>query len=156
MSRIGRAFTFVETMIVVLIIGILAAVVVPRFAGVSEDARSSAAQGALGSVRTSIAGFRTRAVISGSDPFPTLAQLVSPGAVLQGDFPVNPYNGLSSVQQVSQGQASARSVSATETYGWNYFVDNSADPPVAVFYANTIDETRVSDGAGGVKTANEL
>jgi hypothetical protein len=47
-------------------------------------------------------------------------------------------------------------VVSPETYGWNYYVDNTATPPTAVFYANSEDITTASDGAGGFATANEL
>jgi len=151
-----NAFTLLEVMIVVVVLGVLAAVVIPRFGGITNEARSSALQGSLGGVRSSIASFRTRAVIDGSDPFPTLAQLTTPGDVLSGEIPVNPYNGLSNVQAVSAGAGASRTVSGTSSYGWNYYVDNSTSPPAAVFYANTDDQTSVGDGSGGLKTANEL
>lgn len=155
MSRI-RAFTLVEIMVVVVIMGILAAVVVPRFAVASDDARSAALESAVGGVRTSIAAFRTRAVMQGSDPFPTLAELTTTGAVLQQVLPANPYTKLSSVQAVSQAQADARAVVNEAAFGWNYYVDNTATPPRAVFYANCSDETSASDGAGGTLSANEI
>lgn len=141
---------------VVTIIGILAAVVVPKFAGVSDEARSSALEGAVGGVRASIASFRTRAVIAGSDPYPTVNQLTTSGAVIQGEMPINPFNQRSSIQAVSAQQAKARSVISPDTVGWNYFVDNASDPPQAIFYANSTDATTIPDGSGGTKTANQL
>jgi len=153
---LARAFTLLEVMVVIIVIGILAAVVVPRFGGVTEDAKSSALQGALGGVRSSIASFRAKAVISGTTSFPTTAQLTSVGTVVQQAIPKNPYNGLNTVQEVSTGAAAARTVSGADQYGWNYWVDNSSTPPQCVFYANTDAATTVSDGSGGFKGANEL
>jgi hypothetical protein len=58
------------------------------------------------------------------------------------------------VQAVSQGDAESRVVRNESSYGWNYFVDNEASPPVAIFYANSSDATTGADG--GADTANEM
>ena len=150
------AFTFVEVMIVVVIIGILAAIVVPQFGGMTSDARASAVQSALGGVRSGIAGYRAKQIISGADPYPTATQIATTGVVIQGDVPVNPWNNSSLIQEVSSSAAASRSVDGVEKFGWNYYMDNSANPPVAVFYANSEEETNVPDGSGGFKKANEL
>lgn len=152
----AAAFTFLEIMVVVVMIGILAAVVVPTFSGVTDDAKSSATQGVLGGVRSSIAGFRAKAVLAGTSPYPTLVQLTTIGTVVQDPLPANPFSKISGVQSVSKAQADARAVVNTSTYGWNYYVDNTADPASAVFYCNSSTKTNVSDGKGGYKTANQL
>jgi len=154
-SRTMRSgFSLIELMVVIVVMAILAAVVLPRFTGASDDARSAALQSAVQGVRSSIGAFRTRAVMAGADPFPTLAELTTQGTVLQSEFPVNPYNSLSTVQSVSEATADARGVSGAA--GWNYFVDNSSNPPKAVFYANSGDATNAPDGSGGTKNANEV
>lgn len=153
---LAAAFTFLEVMVVVVMIGILAAIVVPRFGGVTEDAKSSATQGVLGGVRSSIAAFRAKAVLAGTSPYPTLEEITTVGKVLQQEVPVNPFSGVGGVQTVSKAQADARAVINAGKVGWNYFVDNSADPPVAVFYANSSDETNVTNSKNGLKNANEL
>jgi type II secretory pathway pseudopilin PulG len=145
----------IEIVVVVLMIGILAAIVVPQFGGVTDDARSGACQGDLAGVRSGIAGFRSKAILAGTSPFPTMVQLSTTGTVLQSPMPVNPYNNLATIQAVTQAQATARTVIGT-TCGWNYFVDNTATPPVAIFYANSSAATTVSNGSGGFKTANQL
>lgn len=151
-----RAFTLLEVLIVVIILGILAAVVVPRFASASDDARTASLQSVLGGVRSSIASFRTRAVIAGEDPFPTLSELTETGTVLQNDLPANPFTGVSGVQSVSIAQAQARAVVNEQGVGWNYAVDNSSSPPMAIFYANCDDATTLEDDSGDSTPANEL
>lgn len=150
-----KAFTLVEVLIVVVILGVLAAVVVPKFATANDDAKTSAAQSTVAGVRSAIATYRTSAVIQGNAPYPTLAQL-GDGSVIRFDIPLNPFTGVGGIQSVGQAQADARGVSNQQRAGWNYFVDNSANPPTAIFYLNAADETTAADGSGGVLTANEL
>jgi prepilin-type N-terminal cleavage/methylation domain-containing protein len=151
-----RAFTFIEVAVVIIIIGILAAVVVPRFGTVTDEARTAAVQGTLGGVRASIAGFRTARVLAGGVPFPTLQELTTPGVVLDQVPPPNPFTGAAGVQTVSANQAAARSVSNTTQFGWNYYVNNAASPPVAIFYANSQDDTTLLAADGSARKASGL
>jgi len=52
-----RAFTLVEMLLVVTIIGILAALVIPKIVGRSEQARATAAHADLSSIKTALDAF---------------------------------------------------------------------------------------------------
>jgi general secretion pathway protein G len=54
-QKLSRAFTLVEMMLVVMIIGILAALVIPKIAGKSEQARVTAAHADIyGGIKTAL------------------------------------------------------------------------------------------------------
>ena len=56
--RGGRGFTLVEILIVVIIIGILAAIVIPQFSNASEDARTNSASTLRQTVRSQLQLYR--------------------------------------------------------------------------------------------------
>jgi general secretion pathway protein G len=55
-----RAFTLVEILIVVIILGILAAMIIPQFANASSDARETNLKTTLNNVRNSIEMFKAQ------------------------------------------------------------------------------------------------
>lgn len=69
-SRPG-GFTLVEILIVVVILGILAAVVVPQFASASQSAQSSSMQGSLQIIRSQIELYHAHH----DSTYPTIGQL---------------------------------------------------------------------------------
>lgn len=54
MSRAARAFTLIELMIVVSIIGILASIAVPKFSDLVRKSREGATKGNLGGLRSAL------------------------------------------------------------------------------------------------------
>jgi general secretion pathway protein G len=54
MNQQPRPFTFIEIMVVVIILGVLAAIVLPKFTGRTEEARLSAAQNQIGILATAL------------------------------------------------------------------------------------------------------
>src|SRR4030042_638609 len=50
----NEGFTFIEIMVVVIILGILAAIILPKFTGRTEEARKNAAQSQVGVFATAL------------------------------------------------------------------------------------------------------
>lgn len=94
MSR-ARAFTLVEILIVVVILGILAAIVVPQFASATEESKKKTTLHELEKLRRAVGVYQVRndnslpAVIEGDG---TWGPLIAAGEYLSG-APINPYVG---------------------------------------------------------------
>ncbi len=109
-TRKTSAFTLIEILIVVVILGILAAIVIPRFANASKDAKRAALSSQLNSVRAQIQLY----IIEHGDQKPpnlplnnwsdltnqTVFQGVNRGPYLPS-IPVNPLNGFTNVAVVN-------------------------------------------------------
>jgi prepilin-type N-terminal cleavage/methylation domain-containing protein len=65
-------FTLIELVIVIVILGILAAVAIPKYEDMREQARVATMKGQLGSIRSAIAIQYSRNALNGSAAFPTL------------------------------------------------------------------------------------
>jgi prepilin-type N-terminal cleavage/methylation domain-containing protein len=150
-----RAFTLIELIAVLVVLAILSGVALPKYFDYAERAKTSAVQGSLGGVRTALANFFANTSVEGEGRYPTLEELTTIGVVMQEGIPANPYNGLNSVLEADARDAEDRAIS-NSAGGWRYFVDNDADPPVAVFWANSDDETRVEGASGDLFDANDL
>ncbi len=95
-TRVRRAFTLIEILIVVVILGILAAIVVPQFTNASQDAQISNIRTQLQTIRSQIELYRVR----NNGAYPTFmvdqwTKLVSPDYLRAA--PVNPRTNSSTI-----------------------------------------------------------
>ncbi|MBX3357636.1 MAG: prepilin-type N-terminal cleavage/methylation domain-containing protein [Phycisphaeraceae bacterium] len=137
-TRVRKAFTLVEILIVVVILGILAAIVIPQFTNASQEAQIGNVQTQLQTIRSQVELFRVRN--NGTSPdlvsAPTntnlgdgFAELLEPpaiGGVAQQPYtrtaPINPRNKSSSVQAGTSplGATAAAMDPAAVADGWLY------------------------------------
>mgnify|MGYP001029059879 CR=1 FL=1 len=123
-----NAFSLVEMVIVVAMIGIVAALVIPSFNGQTLQAKEAAAKDDLRALRNAIEFYavRHRGVPPGYPDddrarAPTeaafRAQMSGPGRCLRA-MPENPFNDLDTMHII--GNSEAFPSDATGTYGWIY------------------------------------
>jgi general secretion pathway protein G len=123
--RNSKAFTLVEILIVVVILGILAAIVVPQFTNATQDAQAGNIKTQLSSLNSQIELFRAR-----TNAYPDFSDAGVWDAMVAGGYikaaPVNPYNNLSTVVV---GAADA-------THGWNW---NNTDNVLEACYFDEVN-----------------
>ena len=123
-----KGFSIVELMIVVAILGILAAIAVPAFQSHTTDAKSAAAKTNLHPLRATAELYAARHGAIGpgypaDDASQTAcwntfwAKIVRDGKYLQG-LPKNPFNKKQTILMVQNGESMPSA--ATGSYGWVY------------------------------------
>jgi general secretion pathway protein G len=122
MNVAKRAFTLLEILIVVVILGILAAIVLPNFSSATNDARAGNIEAQLASLQNSIELYRAQ----NNGAFPSFAGTTSRGwdELLAGDYikdlPKNPAGDMTSTVRTTVTAASgATTGSATAGWVWN-------------------------------------
>jgi len=123
-SRVRRrsGFTLVEILIVVIILGILAAIVIPQFTNASADAKKNSLSSSLHALRSQLELYMLQhgdatAAISGADWTPLTDQSTFNGQTV-GPYltlvPINPVNGFSNVAVISVDATGGDAVTGTQ------------------------------------------
>jgi general secretion pathway protein G len=153
-NQVRKAFTLVEILIVVVILGILAAIVIPQFTNASEEAQTGNIQTQLQTVRSQIELFRVRnngvsPDLDDANPFIDLRvgtnatdpafQIANSQGRTQETYlrnaPVNPRNGLNTVTDTAGADPIALAASddaVALAVGW-YYDSNSGTIAAAGF-----------------------
>lgn len=147
MTKKQKGFTLVELMIVVAIIGILAAVAIPKFAQMLEKSREGATKGNLGALRSAVSNYYADqqgwypinldtstyiVVLTGGSSIslpafaPTYIDSVLPGVKVTGKNTTNVNSGsgpgasVSTANVVTTGTWGVPAFSSTTGVGWKY------------------------------------
>lgn len=106
-SKSESGFTLIELVIVIVILGILAAVAIPKYEDMREQARVATIKGQLGSMRSAVAIQYARNALNGSATFPTLDGTI----FADGRVPKEPINNSNAVKTTA---------GVDGTGGWQY------------------------------------
>lgn len=149
-TKRSRGFTLIEVLIVVVIMAVLAATIIPQFSSSTTDAKNSALEFDLHSMKSQIELYKLNHVGNypdeiGDDSTGYLPQLTQAtdvegnrgtagasypfGPYIEGELPNNPFDGKNTVTEVSLNGAKPTAVSGTAG-GWQY------DPATGAIWPN--------------------
>ena len=133
MKKLRKGFTLIELMIVVAIIGILAAIAIPKFADLINKAKEGSTKGALSSVRSAVQVYYGDN--EGWFPSDSLA-CVTLNAKYIAEIPL--------AKMPGTGHGDSRAIlgaqAATDVPGWLYFNDTTLATTWGNFVVNCTHE----------------
>jgi general secretion pathway protein G len=151
MMKAKQGFTLIELMIVVAIIGILAAIAIPKFADLINKSKEGATKGSLSSVRSAIQVYYgdnegwfpadNLTVLTASAKYINAIPVAKlPGTGLADNAAVATFSS-STVAGVFQGGTGTPNVG-----GWAYFNDATASSQWGTFVVNSTAQDIKGDG----------
>ncbi len=127
--RKQNGFTLIELVVVIVILGILAATAAPKFMDLQKDARISAANGLAGAVKSAVSMTYSKAILAGKDKAASGMSICNTGAAsdttctgtdaveLAYGRPAATANGIINAIDIDAAESSATGAADKE---WNY------------------------------------
>jgi len=119
MPRNSKGFTLIELMIVVVIIGILAAIAIPNFIAMQDRAREASVKGNMHSYQLAIEDF----AVKNNGTYPVAADDAAVMANMPGgNYPKNPFSGANDAWTWGANPAAAGIIGANPALTTGYTI----------------------------------
>ncbi|MCP4631780.1 MAG: prepilin-type N-terminal cleavage/methylation domain-containing protein [candidate division Zixibacteria bacterium] len=92
MLKRQEGFSLIELVIIIVVLGILASVAIPKYKSIIAESKEASCKGSLGSLRSGISiYYANTAVKTGTADWPDLDSVEVAGVVMEHAIPANPY-----------------------------------------------------------------